>query len=64
MHEIPFEKLRGPAAVITIKEQAAQNPNYEITVDDLKQWEEENGKLPDGGFILVKTTGTMSERGG
>ena len=53
MHEIPFEKLRGPAAVFNIKEQCDKNPDYEMTVEDIEEWEEENGRIPDNAMIMV-----------
>ena len=54
MHEVPFENLRGPAAVFDIKDKVANDPNYEITMKDIDDWEEKNGKIPAGAFILVK----------
>ena len=29
--------------------------NYQISLEDFKQWEEENGKIPDGAIVLILT---------
>ena len=53
MHEVPFENLRGPAAVFDISDKCKENTKYEMTVQDFKDWEEENGAIPKGAFIMV-----------
>jgi kynurenine formamidase len=53
--EIAPERLIGPAAVIDKSSEAAKDPDYLLTVDDIKQWEEIHGSLPEGGWLLYRT---------
>lgn len=54
-HEIPLEALRGPAAVIDVRDSARVNRDYRVTVRDLKAWEAEHGRLPEGGIVLINS---------
>ncbi|PTX64204.1 kynurenine formamidase [Kordia periserrulae] len=53
--EIPLEKLMGAAIKIDVSANALPNPDYLITVDDLKAWEKEHSKIPDGSIVLLQT---------
>src|SRR3954454_4904341 len=49
------EKLVAPAAVIDKSAEASANPDYLLTVDDVKAFEAEHGPLPEGGWLLLRT---------
>jgi len=51
--EVPLASLRGPAAVIDVADSARANPDYRVSVDDLRAWEAEHGRLPGGGIVLI-----------
>lgn len=53
--EIPLDRLMGPAVVIDVSDHAEANPDYQISVEDLEEWEIDNGPLPDGSIILFRT---------
>lgn len=54
--ELPLEKLIGPAIKIDVSTNAFNNPDYLITVEDLKGWEtKEQTKIPDGSIVLLQT---------
>lgn len=53
--EIPLDHLMGPAVVIDVPDHAAANPDYQITTEDLRSWENENGPVPDGSIVLFRT---------
>ncbi len=53
--EIPIAQLVSPGVVIDVKEQAAENRDYQITVEDVTAWEEANGQLPEGAIVLFNT---------
>ena len=53
MGDIPLEMLFGPAIVIDVKDKTDVNPNYEMTIQDLLDWEEKYGKIPKGAMVLV-----------
>lgn len=50
---IPAADLVGPLAVIDIRTKAEANADAEVTLDDLKNWESKNGRLPDGGIVAM-----------
>ena len=52
---IPAETLVGPAAVIDVTAAVASNPDYAVTVADLKAWETRNGALTARHLVLVRT---------
>jgi kynurenine formamidase len=45
----------GPAAVIYKSQEAAADPDYLLTVADVEAWEAEHGRLPEGGWLLLRT---------
>jgi kynurenine formamidase len=47
--------LIAPACVVDKTKETAQNPDYLLTVADLEQWEQENGRIPDGAWVLFRT---------
>jgi len=53
--EIPVERFVGPAVVIDVSEQAAKDPDYRLTVEDVKGWEKANGAVPKGAIVLLRT---------
>ncbi len=55
VEKIPVEQFFGPAVVIDISSQSEKNPDYRLKLDDIKAWENRNGKIPDGVIILLKT---------
>ena len=53
--EIPVERFVGPAVVIDVSAQAGANPDYRLTVDDVRKWEKANGTVPQGAIVLLRT---------
>ncbi len=53
--EIPLENLIGSAIKIVVSEKALKNPDYMISVEDFTDWENTNGKIPDGSIVLLET---------
>jgi len=53
--EIPVDRLIGPAVVIDVREQAANDRLYQVQVSDFEAWEDEHGTLPDGALVLLNT---------
>ena len=44
-----------PAAVIDARTQCAADPDYQLTKQDVLDWEKQNGELPAGTFIIMFT---------
>jgi kynurenine formamidase len=54
-HEIPLERLIGPAVVIDVAASARRDPDYLLTVDDVSAWEAVYGAIPAGAIVLLHT---------
>jgi len=52
---IPLRNLIAPGIVIDVRDMAAGNPDYQVSVDDLEQWETQYGQIPTGTIILLRT---------
>jgi kynurenine formamidase len=52
---VPPERLVGPAVVIDKSAEAAQDPDYVLTVEELRAFEAEHGPLPADGWLLLRT---------
>ncbi len=55
IHRYPGNSLVLEAVVINIWKQAAENPDYVLTVADILAWESENGEIPCGSLVLLYT---------
>lgn len=51
--QIPVGDLVGPLAVIDIRAKAAENPDAELTPDDIAAWEAAYGELPPGAIVAM-----------
>ncbi len=49
------DSLLLPAVVIDLREQAQDTPGYPIRAADLQAWEQQHGRLPAGGVVLLLT---------
>lgn len=45
----------APACVIDVTDDAAQNPDFLLTPDRIRAWEEEHGRIPAGSWVLLRT---------
>lgn len=53
--QIPVQELVLPAVVIDIREIAAQDVDYRLSVDDIKAWEAQHGRIPAGSLVILFT---------
>ena len=53
--QIPVDRLFAPGIVVDVREKAAKNPDYLVSVADFQNWEKVNGRIPDGCILLVRT---------
>lgn len=53
--EIPLEQLIAPAVKIDVSQKAAGNRDYQVSVEDLTNWETNNGQIPDSAILLLQT---------
>ena len=53
--KIPVRQLIAPAAVIDIRKKAGADPDYRLTVGDVKEWEGRHGTIAQGAIVLLET---------
>lgn len=51
--ELALEDLVLPLAVIDIRQKAAENPDAQVTPEDIEAWIKANGELPQGGCVAM-----------
>lgn len=55
VEQIPIEQLVGTAPVIDVSEKAKIDRDYQVSVQDITDWEAAHGKLPSGAIVLFNT---------
>jgi kynurenine formamidase len=55
LEQIPLEQLIGEAVVIDVSAAAATQPDYQVTTEDFQKWEQENGQLPAGAIVILRS---------
>lgn len=53
--EVPVERLIGPAVVIDVRDEAAENRDYALTRERVEAFEAEHGTIPEGAIVLLRT---------
>ena len=53
--EIPLSNLIGPGIVIDVQDSVRNYIDYQISVEDFQRWESDNGDIPDGSIVLLRT---------
>jgi len=44
-----------PLVVLDVHQQVARNPDYTITMNDVRAWERAHGAIPEGAFVVMRT---------
>lgn len=52
---LPPQHLMAPACVIDCHEQAAQDPDYLLTIADIEAFEQQHGRIPPKSWVLMRT---------
>lgn len=53
--DLPASFTLRPLVVIDNHEQAAKDPGYHATIDDVKAWEAKHGTVPEGSVVMFRT---------
>lgn len=53
--QIPVRQLVAPAVVIDVAKKAAADPDYRLSVADVRAWEKAHGTVPGGAIVLLRT---------
>src|SRR5215212_5029051 len=53
--QIDVKEMLLPLVVVDVHEEVARNPDYTLTMERLKKWEEMHGTIPPGAFVAMRT---------
>jgi kynurenine formamidase len=53
--QVPPARLIAPAVVVDHAARAGEDPDFLLSIDDVRKWEADNGPLPEGGWLLYRT---------
>jgi kynurenine formamidase len=53
--QVPVRQLVAPAIVIDVTRSAALDPDYRLSVADVRGWEKVHGTIPGGAIVLLRT---------
>ena len=52
---IPVQNLVGPVNVIDCSEEVKKNPDFLLTVEHVKAWEDKHGAIEKGSWVVMRT---------
>jgi kynurenine formamidase len=55
MDQIPLEEWIGPAVKIDVTAKCEKDRDYLLSADDIRDWEKQNGQIPDGAWVIMYT---------
>ncbi|MCE5283197.1 MAG: cyclase family protein [Deltaproteobacteria bacterium] len=55
LDQIDVKEMILPLVVLDIHEKVVRNPDYTITMEDVRDWEKRNGSIPEGAFVAMRT---------
>ncbi|PYQ36704.1 MAG: cyclase [Acidobacteria bacterium] len=53
--QVPVRQLVAPAALIDVTQAAARDPDYRLSLADVRGWEKRHGTIPGGAIVLLRT---------
>jgi kynurenine formamidase len=53
--QVPLRQLVAPAVVIDVSRQSDADPDYRLTVADVRAWEKRHGSIAGGTIVLLRT---------
>jgi kynurenine formamidase len=53
--EIDVKEMLLPLVVLDVHEAVQRNADYTVTMDDVRQWENAHGPIPEGSFVALRT---------
>ncbi len=55
VEQIPPERMIGPLVVLDVRGKAQASADYQISLDDIGEWETANGHIPPGAIVVART---------
>jgi kynurenine formamidase len=53
--EIDPKEMIMPLVILDVHEKVEKNPDYQITMEDIRRWEKRYGSIPEGSFVAMRT---------
>ena len=53
--QIDPKDMLMPLVVLDVHDKAGRNPDYVITLDDVRAWERKHGRIPEHAFVAMRT---------
>lgn len=53
--QIPAERLVASLVIMDVRNEVALNPNYQIGIEDIAEWERSHGAIPPNSVIAAET---------
>ena len=53
--QIDVKEMFLPLVVIDVTAKVAANPDYAVSMDDVREWEDRHGAIPGGAFVALRT---------
>ncbi len=53
--QVDPKEMLLPLVVLDVHEKVAKNPDYTLTLDDIKEWESRHGRIPKNAFVAMRT---------
>jgi kynurenine formamidase len=55
MNRVRTNRLIAPLVLLDVTEQARRDADYQVTVEDIADWEQQHGHIPAGAVVLART---------
>lgn len=55
LDEIDVSEMIMPLVVFDVTQRVASDPDYSFSPEDAKEWEDRNGRIPEGAFVALRT---------
>jgi len=55
LDQIELKEMVLPLVVVDVHAKAAGNPDYVLSLDDVRDWEKRHGLIPSGAFVAMRT---------
>ncbi len=52
---VPITEMLMPLVVLDVHDKVAKNPDYVVSLDDVKAWEAKHGRVPEHAFVAMRT---------
>ncbi|MEW6444246.1 MAG: cyclase family protein [bacterium] len=55
LDEVAVKEMLLPLVVLDVSGKVKSNPDYQVTMEDVRAWEAKHGKIPAGSFVALRS---------